>query len=71
MTNLLIPGRTVTGVTEGDSRPDEFIPQLLELHRQGRFPLDRLIDTYALNDINKAVEDLEGGKAVKAVLKPI
>jgi aryl-alcohol dehydrogenase len=70
MTNLLVPGRTVTGVAEGDSRPDEFIPQLLELHRQGRFPFDRLIDTYALNDINKAVEDLESGKAVKAVLKP-
>ncbi|GAB3688384.1 NAD(P)-dependent alcohol dehydrogenase [Saccharopolyspora tripterygii] len=70
MTNLLLPGRTVTGVTWGDSRPDEFLPQLLELHRQGRFPIDRLIDTYSMMDINKAVEDMEVGKCLKAVLKP-
>lgn len=70
MTNLLLPGRTVTGVTWGDSRPDEFLPQLLELHGQGRFPIDRLIDTYSIMDINKAVEDMEVGKCLKAVLKP-
>jgi aryl-alcohol dehydrogenase len=70
MTNLLIPGRTVTGITAGDCRPDEFIPQLLELYRLGRFPVDQLIDTYALCDINKAAEDLESGKCMKAVLKP-
>lgn len=70
MTNLLLPGRTVTGVTWGDSRPDEFLPQLLELHGQGRFPIDRLIDTYSMMDINKAVEDMEVGKCLKAVLKP-
>lgn len=70
MTNLLLPGRTVTGVTEGDSRPDEFIPQLLDLYQQGRFPVDRIIDTYPLTDINKAIEDAELGKCMKAVLKP-
>ena len=69
MTGLLIPGRTVTGVTEGDSRPDEFIPQLLELHRQGRFPFDRLVGTYSLDEINKACEDSEAGKVIKPVLK--
>jgi aryl-alcohol dehydrogenase len=70
MTNLELPGRTVTGVTNGDSRPQELIPQLLELCRQGCFPLDRLIDIYALSDINKAVEDVTSGKCLKAVLKP-
>lgn len=71
MTSLLITGRTITGVTEGDSRPEEFIPQLLELHAHGRFPVDRIINTYALADINKAIEDMETGKCVKAVLKPV
>lgn len=70
MTNLLLPGRTVAGVTEGDSRPNEFIPQLLNLYRQGRFPIDRLIERYALSDINKAIDDVESGKCLKAVLKP-
>jgi aryl-alcohol dehydrogenase len=70
MTGLLIPGRTVTGVTEGDARPDEFIPLLLELHRQGRFPIDKMVRTYPLADINQAVEDTESGRTLKAVLLP-
>jgi aryl-alcohol dehydrogenase len=70
LTNLLIPGRTVVGVTKGDCRPDEFVPQLLDLHVAGRLPFDRLVDVYPLADINKAVEDAEMGKCVKPVLKP-
>jgi aryl-alcohol dehydrogenase len=70
MTNLLIPGRSVTGVMKGDCRPSEFIPQLIDFSIQGRLPYERLVDTYPLSDINKAVEDLANAKTVKAVLKP-
>lgn len=37
--NLLLKGRSIRGIVEGDSVPQVFIPQLLELHRQGRSPL--------------------------------
>lgn len=70
MTRLLTTGRTVTGVTMGDGRPHELIPALLELHRQGRFPVDRLITRYPFDEIERAVADVEGGRAVKAVLLP-
>ena len=70
VTNLLIPGRTVTGVAKGDARPHELIPRLLDLHRQGLFPIDRLVNAYALADINRAIEDVESGKCVQAVLMP-
>lgn len=70
MTRLLTTGRTIIGVTEGDRRPDQLIPALLELHRQGRFPVDRLITRYPLAEINQAVADTEAGRAVKAVLEP-
>lgn len=69
MLSLLMAGRTITGVTEGDARPDEFIPQLLDLHQQGRFPYDRLITTYDFREINTACEDAESGKTVKPVLR--
>lgn len=36
--NSIMFGRTVTGVIEGDSVPDIFIPQLIALYEQGRFP---------------------------------
>lgn len=68
MTSFAMAGRTLTGVTEGDVRPDEFIPMLLDLHRQGRFPFDRLIRRYRFDEINQACEDVESGAAAKAVL---
>jgi aryl-alcohol dehydrogenase len=66
--NTLLNGRTVRGVTEGDSVPAEFIPALIELWRQGQFPFDRMIRTYPFHDINAAVADTESGSTLKAVL---
>ncbi len=66
----IMSGRIIRGVIEGDSIPDIFIPQLVELYRQGRFPIDRLITFYKLEEINQAVEDVEKGRVVKAILRP-
>jgi aryl-alcohol dehydrogenase len=66
----LMNGRTVKGIVAGDSVPDLFIPSLIELYRQGRFPFDRFITYYPLDEINKASEDMEKGKALKPVLRP-
>jgi aryl-alcohol dehydrogenase len=62
--------RTVKGIIEGDVIPDLFIPRLIELYKQGRFPFDRLIKYYALEEINQAVEDMEKGLVIKPVLRP-
>ena len=66
---VMIPGKTVRGVIEGDSVPDVFIPLLVELNRQGRFPFERLIGYYDLDEINRAAEDAEGGGTLKPVLR--
>ncbi len=66
----ILNGRTIKGIVEGDSNPDIFIPRLLELYTQGRFPFDRLITFYTLDQINQAAEDSEKGKTLKAVLRP-
>ncbi len=42
---LAANGAKVIGVMEGDADPQLFVPQLLELQRQGLFPFDRLIQT--------------------------
>ena len=67
--NSLLYGRTVRGIIEGDSVADVFIPQLIELYRQGRFPFDRLITFYDLADINQAAADSQSGAAIKPVLR--
>ncbi|PKN70112.1 MAG: alcohol dehydrogenase [Deltaproteobacteria bacterium HGW-Deltaproteobacteria-12] len=63
-------GRIVRGVYEGDSQPDIFIPQLIDLFKAGRFPFDKLISYRPLSEINESVEDTHSGKAVKVILKP-
>lgn len=68
--NDIMFGRTIRGIIEGDSVPDIFIPQLIELWRQGRFPFDRLIEFYTLADINRAAAESEAGTVLKPVLRP-
>ncbi len=69
MQNIL-NGRTIKGVVEGDSVPDIFIPQLIELNRQGRLPFDKMIKFYPMDQINQAAEDSEKGITLKAILRP-
>ncbi|MDH3683059.1 MAG: NAD(P)-dependent alcohol dehydrogenase [Acidimicrobiia bacterium] len=64
----LLSGRTITGILEGDSVSPVFIPQLIELHRRGRFPFDELITTYPLADINEAEAASRSGDVFKPVL---
>ena len=66
--NAVLFGRSVRGIIEGDSVPQVFIPRLIDLYKQGRFPFDKLISTYSFADINQAVEDVESGKVIKPVL---
>jgi aryl-alcohol dehydrogenase len=65
----ILNGRTIKGIVEGDSNPDVFIPQLIDLYIKGRFPFDRIITFYPFDQINQAAEDSEKGKIVKAVLR--
>ena len=67
MSNLLW-GRSTRGIIEGDSIPQVFIPQLIELYKQGRFPFDKLIKYYPIENINQAVQDSIDGITVKPVL---
>jgi aryl-alcohol dehydrogenase len=68
MNNILF-GRTIRGIIEGDSIPDLFIPKLIQLYLQGRFPFDRLISFYNLEQINQAAADSLQGTAIKPVLR--
>lgn len=67
--NHLLLGRTVRGIIQGDSIPDIFIPRLIDLYLQGRFPFDRLIKFYNLEEINQACADVAAGRVLKPVLR--
>ena len=62
-------GRIVRGCVQGESKVQEFLPQLIELYRAGKLPIDRLIRHYPHAEINDAVADMLAGKTIKAVLR--
>jgi len=57
----------VRGVVQGDSRPREFIPRLVDLFMEGRLPLDGLVTTFDWADINRAAT--VSGATIKPALK--
>lgn len=67
--DVMIPGKRIQGVIEGESVPEIFIPNLIELHAQGRFPFDRLVEFYTLDQINEAAKDSEKGQTVKPIIR--
>ncbi len=66
---VMTAGKRIVGIIEGDSVPDLFIPSLVELYAQGRFPFDRLMKFYSLDQINQAAEDSEKGITIKPIVR--
>ena len=69
MNTILVAGRSVRGVVEGDSVPQVFLPQLVRFWEDGRFPVERLLSHYDFERIEDAVRDAESGEAIKPVLR--
>jgi aryl-alcohol dehydrogenase len=64
----LAVGRNIMGILEGDAVPQVLIPRLIALWQQGRFPFDKLIKTFSLDEINEAEQASLKGEVVKPVL---
>jgi aryl-alcohol dehydrogenase len=62
-------GRRALGIIQGDAIPQQFIPQMIDQFREGRFPFDRLITFYDFHDINRAIADSKRGTTIKPVLR--
>ena len=66
--DLLLKGRQLRGTMGGHINPTIFIPRLLDLHAQGRFPVDRLVRNYSFSQLNEAIADSLAGVTIKPVL---
>jgi aryl-alcohol dehydrogenase len=67
--DVMIPGRRIMGIVQGDVVSRTFIPELIELFRQGRFPFDRLVKFYPFEHLNEAMADSESGVTIKPILR--
>lgn len=55
-------------IIEGDSVPQVFIPKLITLWRQGRFPFDKLTKFFAFAQINEAFDASASGETIKPIV---
>jgi aryl-alcohol dehydrogenase len=67
--NSLLNGRAVRGTIQGDAEARKLVPQLIELYKQGRFPVDRLVSHYRFAEIQRAIADMETGRVIKPILR--
>lgn len=66
VSDLINNGKSVRGSIEGDADPRQFVPQLINWYRDGRFPVDKIITTFPFTQINEAVAATADG-----VIKPV
>ena len=61
--DMMTHGKTFRGIVQREATPDIVFQTLIELYRQGQFPVNRLICYYPFPEINQT------GKIIKAVLR--
>jgi aryl-alcohol dehydrogenase len=66
---VMIPGKRIMGIVQGDVVANAFIPVLVDLYLQGRFPFDKLCRFYSFEQINEAMSDSERGITIKPILR--
>lgn len=67
--DVMIPGKRIMGIVQGDVVSNAFIPKLVDLFLQGRFPFDKLCRFYRFDEVNQAMADSESGKTIKPILR--
>lgn len=69
MRDMMLHGKSLRGIIEGDANPDDFIPLLIRLHQRGLFPLEKMVKFYDFDDIGQAIADADAGLTVKPILR--
>lgn len=64
----LLKGWNFRTIVQGSSVPQQMVPRLIDLWKQGQFPIDKLVKTYDFTDINTAFGESEAGAVVKPLL---
>lgn len=65
---LFLKVASMKSVLLGGANPREQIPLMLQWWSQGQFPIERLVRSYPLEDINDAASDSACGRTIKPVI---
>ncbi|HEY5457431.1 MAG TPA: hypothetical protein VIJ96_18370 [Acidothermaceae bacterium] len=62
-------GKRIVGVLGGSGRSAELIGGLIDLYALGRFPLDRLVTYFELDEVESALAKSDDGSVIKPILR--
>jgi S-(hydroxymethyl)glutathione dehydrogenase/alcohol dehydrogenase len=69
MLDLLTMEKELVGSIFGSSNPEQDVPRLLGLYRDGLLNLDDMVTrTYPLHEINDGYQDMREGRNIRGVL---
>ena len=67
--DLAMMNKQIRGTIFGSASPNQAIPELLSMYREGRLKLDELVTTtYTLDDVNQGYQDMRDGKNIRGVI---
>lgn len=66
--DLVLGNRKLVGILMGDAVPQLAVPKLIEYHKEGKFPYEKLMKFYKFSEINQATADSNSGETIKPVL---
>ncbi|OAP54228.1 hypothetical protein AYL99_11329 [Fonsecaea erecta] len=66
--DIMLSCKKIIGVIEGQCNPPQFLPRLIDLFQQGKFPVDKLGKIYPASSMDEALQDLKRGSVIKPIL---
>lgn len=68
LAQLMSSGKEILSSVEGDAIPQEFVPRMIKWHKEGKFPVERLVKYFKAADFSLALAGMKDGSAIKPVL---
>lgn len=68
-TEFLFGTKKLVGYIAGKVSSQYFVPKLIEYHKMGKFPFEKMVKFYDFEDIEKAFADSASGKTIKPILR--
>jgi len=61
-------GRFIVGSVEGDSVAEKFVPKMIKWYHEGKFPIDKFVKFFKVDDMENALHEMHSGETIKPVL---
>lgn len=66
--DTIVMSKQYIGLAEGDSNPPEFIPKLIKLYEEGKFPLNKISKTFHYSKLEDAIHAMHDGSVIKPII---